>query len=197
MIAGLEQPDSGAVSFHGFPNGEPKLGFMFQDLRLLPWLTVEQNLALAFPRPKTKLEKSAMRDEIMHILAVTGLPDRASALPKELSGGMAQRAALARCLCRKPDILLLDEPLSSLDAFTRLHLRAELQKLWLDLGLTIILVTHDIEEAVFFGERIFLMNNGKPESEVSITLPHPRDYHSGEFQGYCEEIESLFAKMYA
>jgi len=189
MIAGLEQPDSGEVQFSG-SSGVPKIGFMFQDLRLLPWLTVEQNLALAFPIPKNKTEKAAMRDEIQKILATTGLPDRASALPKELSGGMAQRAALARCLCRKPEILLLDEPLSSLDAFTRLRLRAELQKLWRQLGLTIILVTHDIEEAIFFGERIFLMNNGKPENEVIIPLTHPRDYHGVEFREYCRKIEA-------
>jgi len=202
LIAGLEQPDSGTIKFSAqsgnaeqsgsveYSGGAPKFGFMFQDLRLLPWLTVEQNLALAFSRPRNKTEKAAMQTEIRRILAMTGLPDRAASLPKELSGGMAQRAALARCLCRKPEILLLDEPLCSLDAFTRLRLRTELEKLWRQLGLTVILVTHDIEEAVFFGERIFLVNEGKPQSEVTITLPRPRDYHSTEFQEYCRKIET-------
>ncbi|MDR2701484.1 MAG: ABC transporter ATP-binding protein [Spirochaetaceae bacterium] len=191
LIAGLEQPDSGAVEFSTGQDGAtvPKLGFMFQDLRLLPWLSVEQNLALAFPPPKGKAEKAAVRNEITRVLALTGLAGRAASLPRELSGGMAQRAALARCLCRNPAILLLDEPLSSLDAVTRLHLRNELEKLRQRPGLTVILVTHDIEEAVFFGDRIFLMNEGKPDAEVPIPLKRPRNYRSAEFQEYCRKIE--------
>jgi sulfonate transport system ATP-binding protein len=189
LIAGLEQPDSGAVEFSAGQDGKtiPRLGFMFQDPRLLPWLTVEQNLALAFPLPKNKMEKAAVQNEIMRVLTLTGLVSRADSLPRELSGGMAQRAALARCLCRNPGILLLDEPLCSLDTFTRLRLRDELEKL--RLGLTVILVTHDIEEAVFFGDRIFLINEGKLEGEVPIPLKRPRDYRSAEFQEYCRKIE--------
>jgi ABC-type nitrate/sulfonate/bicarbonate transport system ATPase subunit len=199
LIAGLETPDVGRVEFSPAYSGGsesktgntilPKPGFMFQDLRLLPWLTVEQNLALAFPRPKNKTEKAAMHSEIQRVLLLTGLADRASSLPRELSGGMAQRTALARCLCRNPDILLLDEPLSSLDAFTRLRLRTELEQLWRALGLTVILVTHDMEEAVFFGDEVFLMNNGTMDNEISVPLPRPRDYHNAEFREYCRKIE--------
>jgi sulfonate transport system ATP-binding protein len=192
LIAGLEQPDSGAVEFSKEEGGVtvPKLGFMFQDPRLLPWLTVEQNLALAFPLTKSKVEKAMVRNEIIRILTLTGLSSRADALPHELSGGMAQRVALARCLCRNPAVLLLDEPLCSLDTLTRLHLRDELEKLWQQLGLTVILVTHDIEEAVFFGDRIFLLNEGKLEGEIPIPLKRPRDYRSAEFQEHCREIEA-------
>ncbi|MCL1814416.1 MAG: ABC transporter ATP-binding protein [Treponema sp.] len=185
LIAGLEEPGLGTVEF----SAVPKMGFMFQDPRLLPWLTVEENLALAFPRSGSRAEKAAVRDKIRRVLAMTGLADRSGSLPQELSGGMAQRTALARCLCRNPDILLLDEPLSSLDAFTRLRLREELEKLWQQLGLTVILVTHEIEEAVFFGERIFLMSEGKLKNEVPIPLPRPRDYRGTEFQEYCQKIE--------
>jgi len=192
LIAGLEQPDSGIVEFSAEQDGGtlPKLGFMFQDPRLLPWLTVEQNLALAFPPTKSKAEKAAVRNEIMRILSLTGISDRAASLPHELSGGMAQRVALARCLCRNPAVLLLDEPLCSLDTFNRLHLRNELEKLRQQLGLTVILVTHDIEEAVFFGDRIFLLNEGKLDGEIPITLKRPRDYHSAEFQEHCRKIEN-------
>jgi len=203
LIAGLEQPDSGAVEFEG----APKLGFMFQDPRLLPWLTVEQNLALAFPPSKSKAEKAAVRNEIMRILSLTGLgpqpspsgegsplDGRAASMPHELSGGMAQRVALARCLCRNPAVLLLDEPLCSLDTFNRIHLRNELEKLRQHLGLTVILVTHDIEEAVFFGDRIFLLNEGKLEGEISIPLKRPRDYRNAEFQDNCRRIESALIK---
>ena len=207
LIAGLEQPDSGAVEFSplsGFPvesvlsTGKllstKKLGFMFQDPRLLPWKSVEQNLALAFPRPRNKAEKADLKEEIRRALVLTGLSDRAESWPRELSGGMAQRVALARCLCRKPEILLLDEPLSSLDAFTRIRLREELEKLWQHLDLTVILVTHDIEDVVFFGERIFLMNEGTAENEITISLSRPRDYHSAEFQEYCRIIEDAVCK---
>jgi len=192
LIAGLEQPDSGAVVFSTVQDGGtmPKLGFMFQDPRLLPWLTVEKNLALAFPPAKSRAEKAAVQKEIARILSLTGLSGRAVSLPHELSGGMAQRVALARCLCRNPAVLLLDEPLCSLDAFTRLHLRNELEKLRQQLGLTVILVTHDIEEAVFFGDRIFLLNEGKLDGEISIPLKRPRDYRSAEFQEHCRKIES-------
>jgi len=192
LIAGLEQPDSGTIEFH-VEQGDgtrPKLGFMFQDPRLLPWLTVEQNLALAFPLAKSKADKATVKNEIARVLSLTGLSDRAASMPHELSGGMAQRVALARCLCRNPDILLLDEPLCSLDTFTRQHLRNELEKLRQQLGLTVILVTHDIEEAIFFGDRIFLLNEGKLSGEMPILLKRPRDYRSAEFQEQCCKIEN-------
>jgi ABC-type nitrate/sulfonate/bicarbonate transport system ATPase subunit len=197
LIAGLEQPDSGTVEFAKEQAGGtmPKLGFMFQDPRLLPWLSVEQNLVLAFPPAKSKTEKAAVQNEIRRILSLTGLSGRAASLPHELSGGMAQRVALARCLCRNPAVLLLDEPLCSLDTFTRLHLRNELEKLRQQLGLTVILVTHDIEDAVFFGDRIFLLNEGKLDGEISIPLKRPRDYRSAEFQEHCRKIESTLIRV--
>ena len=165
---------------------------MFQDPRLLPWLTVEQNLALAFKRPIDNNEKTAMQQKIQQVLEMVGLADRSSSLPRELSGGMAQRCALARCLCRDPKLLLLDEPLSSLDAFTRGKLREELEKLWQNLGLTVILVTHDIEEAVYFGDRVFLMNEGTIENVLPIPLPRPRNSRTAEFQEHCRELEQQF-----
>ena len=199
-IAGLEQADSGTVEFTAFEQEAgkettaektPKTGFMFQDPRLLPWLTVEQNLALAFARPKNKMEKTFIQNKIMEVLAMVGLAGRGASLPQELSGGMARRAALARCLCRNPRLLLLDEPLSNLDAFTRIKLREELEKLWQQLGITVILVTHDIEDAVFFGGRVFLMNEGTIENETDIPLSRPRDCRSAEFQKYCQTIEEF------
>jgi sulfonate transport system ATP-binding protein len=181
IIAGLEQADSGTVEF-GEDAAQPKIGFMLQDPRLLPWLTIEQNLALAFPPPKDKIEKAPMQNKIFTVLAMVGIADRALSPPRELSGGMAQRAALARCLCRDPDLLLLDEPLSSLDAFTRHRLREELEKLWLELGLTIILVTHDSEDAVFFGGNVLLLNEGAIQSKLPIPLSRPRNCRTPEFQ---------------
>ncbi|MDR2553533.1 MAG: ABC transporter ATP-binding protein [Treponema sp.] len=203
IIAGLETAGEGEVLFPGAGEDRagtsagrlragasvPRMGFMFQDPRLLPWMTVEQNLALAFSPSGSRAEKQGVRKEIRRILALVGLADRAAAYPGELSGGMAQRAALARCLCRKPLLLLLDEPLSSLDAFTRLRLRGELERIWQSLALTVLLVTHDIEEAVFFGGRILLMDRGSMVREFSVSLPRPRDYHSPAFREQCRIIE--------
>jgi sulfonate transport system ATP-binding protein len=157
---------------------------MFQDARLLPWLTVAENLSLAFshPGPQTNSEIDTM-------LNLVGLISWKDSYPRKLSGGMAQRTALARALCRKPRVLLLDEPFGALDAFTRSRLRQELDELWRSLGMTVILVTHDIEEAVFLADRVILMKAGRLEGELALDLPRPRDRHSARFRDYCREIE--------
>jgi ABC-type nitrate/sulfonate/bicarbonate transport system ATPase subunit len=180
LIAGLEKPDAGEIIF----SEKPRFGFMFQDARLLPWLTVEGNLRLAFP-PKSENPEA----DIGKVLKMVGLADWKNAYPRSLSGGMAQRVALARALCRRPKILLLDEPLGALDAMTRTKLRRELDDLWKSLGITVILVSHDIEEAVFLADRIVLMRDGKIEGETEVRLPRPRERHSAEFQEICRKIE--------
>jgi ABC-type nitrate/sulfonate/bicarbonate transport system ATPase subunit len=189
-IAGLETPDAGVLDF----DGVGRQGFMFQDPRLLPWLTVEENLRLAFPPPrKNTRARGDVERTIRELLALVGLAGRERAYPRQLSGGMAQRASLARCLCRKPELLLLDEPLSALDAFTRKRLREELGRLWAGLGLTIILVTHDIEEAVYLGDTVYLMEAGGMTGRFPVDAAplraRPRDYRSAAFQDCCRRIE--------
>jgi sulfonate transport system ATP-binding protein len=186
LLAGLEAADAGEIRFDGpvsYPN-RSRFGFMFQDPRLLPWLTVEENLRLAFP-PKT----GGAAAEIDRLLRLVGLEGRKNAYPRSLSGGMAQRAALARALCRKSEILLLDEPFGALDAFTRSRLRRDLDELWRSLKVTVILVTHDIEEAVYLADRIILMKEGGIQGEFPISLSRPRDQRSPEFQDLCRRIE--------
>ncbi|MHB9291733.1 sulfonate transport system ATP-binding protein [Hollandina sp. SP2] len=187
LVAGLESADSGEIDL-GSPVQGPshsRFGFMFQDPRLLPWLTVEENLRLAFPS-KADPKREA---EIDHLLGLVGLDGWKRAYPRRLSGGMAQRAALARALCRNPEILLLDEPFGALDGFTRTRLRRDLDKLWKSLHVTVILVTHDIEEAVYLADRVIRMKDGGIKGCFDIALPRPREPRSGNFQNLCRLIE--------
>ena len=156
IIGGLETPTSGEVLVNGSPVQKPsrRIGFVFQDHRLLPWLSVSQNIKLAL-EPKTK-----NADEIVdQYLSLVGLEGFKDAYPRQLSGGMAQRVAIARALANQPDILLLDEPFGALDAITRVNMQQELQKIWKASNITMILITHDIEEAVFLGERVVVMSS--------------------------------------
>lgn len=185
LIAGLERPDAGTIQCTGASGESPRFGMMFQDSRLLPWLTVEQNLRLAFPAKGC----SQTDADIDAMLGLVGLRDWKGVFPRRLSGGMAQRVALARALCRKPHILLLDEPFGALDAFTRKQLREELSEIWKSLTMTVILVTHDIEEAVYLSDAVIQMKNGTIDAAIPIGLSRPRDCRSAEFQNICRIIE--------
>jgi len=156
IIGGLEQPTEGTVLVKGSPVKKPskKTGFVFQDHRLLPWLTVEQNIKLAL-EPKQK-DADAIVEKYLKLV---GLSEFIHSYPSQLSGGMAQRVAIARALANQPDILLLDEPFGALDAITRISMQQELQKIWKEEKITMILITHDIAEAVFLGERVVVMSS--------------------------------------
>lgn len=167
IIGGLEKATSGEVLVNGVQVEKPskKIGFVFQDHRLLPWLTASDNIKLALDR---KLEN---QDEVVEkYLELVGLEKFKDAYPSQLSGGMAQRVAIARALANQPDILLLDEPFGALDAITRINMQQELKKIWETEQITMILITHDIEEAVFLGERVVVMSSrpGKIKKIVEI-----------------------------
>jgi sulfonate transport system ATP-binding protein len=156
IIGGLETATSGEVLVKGESVTKPsrKIGFVFQDHRLLPWLTVSQNIKLAL---YTKIKD---KDSIVEkYLKLVGLENFSNSYPSQLSGGMAQRVAIARALANQPDILLLDEPFGALDAITRINMQQELQKIWKQENITMILITHDIAEAVFLGERVVVMSS--------------------------------------
>ena len=156
-------------------------GIVFQDHRLLPWLTLEQNIGLSLENSGwTRAERElAVREHI----ALVGLSGFEKAYPHELSGGMAQRAAIARGLASRPEILLLDEPLGALDALTRVHLQDEIQRIWEVEGVTMILVTHDVEEAVFLSNKVVVMaaKPGRIVETLDIDLPFPRERADGAF----------------
>lgn len=176
LIAGLDQDFDGNLLLNGEPVRGPSLkrGLVFQEHRLLPWLTVQQNIALALN--SSPLSKAQQQKTIHDHIQLVGLTGFENAYPYQLSGGMSQRVAIARGLVNRPDILLLDEPFSALDAITRHHLQQELQRIWQSEGITMILVTHDIEEAVFLGDRVVVMapRPGRIRRIVEVEVAHPR-----------------------
>lgn len=180
-VSGLDRPTQGTVELDGIPITEPheKIGIIFQEPRLLPWLSVADNVGFGLDdRPKAERE-----ERVATALARVGLTDKAGVWPRELSGGQAQRVAIARALVPRPEVLLLDEPFSALDAFTRADLQNHLLDLWADLKPTLVMVTHDVEEAIVLADRIIVMrpHPGRLYEEIEDDLPRPRDRQSAAF----------------
>jgi sulfonate transport system ATP-binding protein len=190
LIAGLDQPTEGQVTLAGKPVTAPGLdrSLVFQEHRLFPWLTVERNVLLALDAIDLPTERKwQLVDE--H-LALVGLREFARAYPAQLSGGMAQRAAIARGLVANPEILLLDEPLGALDSLTRANLQDELLRIWEAEGTTTVMVTHDVEEAVFLADRIVILEPrpGRIRREVTVDLSRPRSRGSAAFAALKETV---------
>ncbi len=188
IVGGLDQPSHGEVILDGRPVQGPTaaVGMVFQEPRLMPWLTVRGNIRLAL----LDLPRAEQDRRIDGLLDAVGLERFGDALPRQLSGGMAQRTALARALVRQPSILLMDEPFSALDSFTRLKLQDHLAALWAEARFTLILVTHDVEEAVTLADRVVVMAGqpGRIRRELEIDLPRPRRRTAPEVQALKEQI---------
>lgn len=180
-IAGLDAPSRGRVVLDGAAIAAPheKIGIIFQEPRLLPWLTVAGNVAFGIGH----LPRSERDGRVARALARVGLADKAGAWPRELSGGQAQRVAIARALVPQPEVLLLDEPFSALDAFTRADLQDHLLALWADTRPTLVLVTHDVDEAVALADRVLVMQPrpGRVFEEIATGLARPRDRRASAF----------------
>jgi ABC-type nitrate/sulfonate/bicarbonate transport system ATPase subunit len=193
LLEGLDTEYTGHISLDGAPIVAPGLerGIVFQDHRLLPWMTVEQNVALALRmRP---LPAGRKRDLVREHLALVGLHGFERAYPHQLSGGMAQRAAIARALVNEPKVLLLDEPFGALDALTRIRLQQELQRIWMRSRSTMIMVTHDVAEAVFLSDLVVVMQ-GKPgriSRQLRVPYPHSRERGAPPLQQIEREILEL------
>jgi len=177
LIAGLDIAYDGEISLAGARITGPGLerGLIFQEHRLFPWLSVQDNVALALENAGMTARQK--REAIQEHLTLVGLGGFERAYPRQLSGGMAQRAAIARGLVSRPEILMLDEPFGALDAITRVHLQTELQRIWELERITMVLVTHDVDEAVFLGDRIVVMaaRPGRIQEVIENDLPRPRD----------------------
>lgn len=176
LLVGLDDQFEGKILVDGQPIQGTSLerGIVFQDHRLFPWLNVQDNIRVALLNRKlTVAEQNQLIDEHIELVGLTKFKD---AYPAQLSGGMSQRVAIARSLINRPKILLLDEPFGALDALTRANLQKELQRIWQTEKITMIIVTHDVEEAVFLGDRVVVMqpNPGRIKRIVPVHLPHPR-----------------------
>jgi sulfonate transport system ATP-binding protein len=180
-VSGLDRPTQGTVRLDATPILEPheKIGIVFQEPRLLPWLTVADNVGFGLAhRPDAE-----RRERVAAALDRVGLTDKANVWPRELSGGQAQRVAIARALVPRPEVLLLDEPFSALDAFTRADLQDHLLALWAELRPTLVIVTHDVDEAIVLADRVVVMrpHPGRIADEIAVDLPRPRDRQSAAF----------------
>jgi ABC-type nitrate/sulfonate/bicarbonate transport system ATPase subunit len=182
LIAGLDVPDAGElwVGNEAITGPSAERGLVFQDPNLFPWLTVRRNIEAGLVARGKLHEKQHEVDDFMRLV---GLSDFADAFPHHLSGGMAQRVALARALINHPKVLLLDEPLGALDAFTRMRMQDEVLRLWEARGTTMVLVTHDIDEAIYMSDRIVIMTPrpGRIEQIIEIGLDRPRQRNSPHF----------------
>lgn len=179
LVAGLEAPAAGAVlqSEQAITRPDPSRVVVFQDPTLFPWRTVRDNIALGLQARKVPRSQYSRVEEA---LSLVGLTEFGDSFPHQLSGGMAQRAALARALVNDPELLILDEPLGKLDSLTRLAMQSEILRLWKAAGFSVLMVTHDVEEALFLANRVvvFSARPARVVAELDVDLPYPR--HRGD-----------------
>ena len=189
LVAGLIPPTTGKLTVNGkeIEKPAPDRGMMFQKATLFPWLTVRDNIAFSL---KMQGKLKGNEDKVENMIKVIGLENFREDYPAQLSGGMAQRVALVRSLINEPPILLLDEPLGALDAFTRMNMQDEILKIWQEKKQLAIMVTHDVDEAIYMGTRVLVMDAhpGRVIADIPIDLPLPRDRGSREFVEYRIDI---------
>lgn len=196
LIVGLDADHTGSILLGGKPVAGTSLdrGIVFQEHRLLPWLTVERNIELSLLN--ADVPRSERRRLVQEHIGLVRLEGFEKAYPHQLSGGMAQRVAIARALVNRPRVLLLDEPFGALDAITRAHLQRELQRIWRQQNITMIMVTHDIEEALFLGQRVVVMepSPGRIKAVLPVALDYPRDRNGDGFVRAKRRVQEVFGE---
>ena len=192
LVVGLESDYQGDILLDGKRLNGPDLnrGVVFQDHRLLPWLTVEKNVGMGLKKSGSAEARRTVQEHI----ELVGLKGYEKHYPHQLSGGMSQRAAIARALVNRPEILMLDEPLGALDALTRMYMHQELERIWNREGITMIMVTHDVDEAIYLSDRIVIMSSrpGTIKKIVPVPLARPRDRAGFDFLRIKEEVLEEF-----
>ncbi|MEY3304069.1 MAG: nitrate ABC transporter ATP-binding protein [Pseudanabaena sp.] len=180
MVGGFSKPSIGEVTVNGklITKPGPDRMVVFQGYALLPWLTVYENVMLAVDSVNPNMSKGEKNDIVRHHLAMVGLSEAAEKKPTQISGGMKQRVSIARALAIRPEVLILDEPFGALDAITKEELQEELLQIWTEHRCTVLMITHDIDEALFLADRLVMMTNG-PAANIgeimTIPFPRPRD----------------------
>jgi NitT/TauT family transport system ATP-binding protein len=193
LVAALEEVSTGSILVDGespaLLRDQHRLGIAFQDHALLPWLSVKANVALPFKIAGLPVDSA----RVQHLIELVGLQGFEEARPSQLSGGMRQRAAIARSLCLEPTLLLLDEPFGALDAVTRRRMNLELQQIWLERSLTTLMVTHSMDEALFLADRVIVMS-GRPGvivEAIPVPFPRPRRIDCMRLQQFHQLIDHL------
>ena len=195
LIAGLIRPTTGEIRLGGKPivGAGPDRGMVFQKATLFPWLTVEKNVSFSL-----RMQKKQDKELVEHMLKMVGLEDFRKDYPHQLSGGMAQRVALVRSLINHPDILLLDEPLGALDAFTRMNMQDEILNIWREQKQTVVMVTHDVEEAIILAQTVIIMSArpGRIRDIVKIDIPYPRTQETKMTKEFMELKNEIWSQVY-
>jgi sulfonate transport system ATP-binding protein len=194
IISGLDRASSGSIFIDGRAIEKPSrkdVGIIFQESRLFPWNTVEKNIAFGLPGKLNKTQRQKIIQEHVNLVGLSGFE---KALPSQLSGGMKQRVSLARSIINRPRVLLLDEPFGALDAFTKITMQKEVLRIWEKEQTTLILVTHDIDEALYLGDRVVVMTSkpGRVKKIIPIKLPRPRDRTNADFSVLRKKVYEEF-----
>lgn len=197
LIAGLESASGGSIKIRDKTVSGPSLdcGMVFQEARLFPWKRTKENIRYGISDSYARKHSKAEQDKkIQELILLVGLEGFENAWPKQLSGGMKQRAAIARALINSPEVLLLDEPFGALDALNRINMQMEILRIWESEKKTMLMVTHDIDEAIFLGDRVVVMSNrpGIVKEIIKVELPRPRDRTSADFAALRKKVYEQF-----
>ncbi len=194
LISGLDPEHEGSIEIDGVPVTKPERsrGLVFQEHRLFPWMTVKQNIMFALH----KMERSEKEKLVQEYIKLVRLEGFENSYPRQLSGGMSQRAGIARALVNNPPVLLLDEPFGALDAFTKINMQKELKRIQRESGTTMLLVTHDIDEAVYLADKVIVFSErpGSIKDYITVDIPGERDRNSVEFLNVRRRIYEQFFK---
>lgn len=196
IIAGFQQADSGSILIEDkeVTKPGPDRGFVFQNYALFPWMTVKNNIL--FPMKQIKLPRNEREERLEYLLKISHLKGKENLYPHQISGGMKQRTALVRALATTPDVLLMDEPLGALDYQMRKDLQIELEDIWLEERTTVVMVTHDVDEAVYLSDKVIVMSTekGRIVENLAIDLDRPRNRKSKKYDEYVDRLTDILSK---